>query len=177
MSRTTIQAVWPGERHENIEELRNSHGSAPVVWNQMAVAHLGLEPFHYSFHDAKLWPLWKRMDIPKHQRAVLTITYDNAYIAKANFKRAASDIRAFLNDFPQSCEYINHWPRIVDFLESDPDYPAVAFWWTSVCCDPLRGEYDEELGDYGDFEWGRLWEVYEALDNLDKPESRADQNK
>lgn len=31
MSYTTIIAVWPGEKTEPYEELRNSHGSAPAT--------------------------------------------------------------------------------------------------------------------------------------------------
>ncbi len=176
MSYTTIKAVWPGEKHEDLEELRNSHGSAPVVWGEMAARYIpdcGGNRFAYSFHDEKLWPLWKRMDIPKHQRAVLTMTYDNTYVLKCDYARAAADIRAWLADFPQPGEYANHWPRIAELFESNPDIPAIAFHWTSVCEDPYQGEYDEETEEYGPPDWPRYWGMYEQLDALDRPTAQG----
>lgn len=163
MSSTTIKALWLGDRHEDITELRNSHGSAPVVWGEMSARYLGCERFAYWQHTDKLWPLYKRQDIPVHQRAVLTMTYDNAYVSKANYKRAAADIRAFLADFPQDENYMNHWPAIAEIFESEPEYPAIGFHWTSVNCDPFNGEWDDELDDYGPTDWARLWEVYDTL--------------
>lgn len=32
MSFTTVKDIWPGERHESLEELHNSYGSVPVIW-------------------------------------------------------------------------------------------------------------------------------------------------
>lgn len=169
MSYTTIKAVWPGERHEDEEELRNSHGSAPVVWGEMAQRYIPEcdSRFAYNWHAEKLWPLYRRMDIPRHQRAVLTMTYDNAYIAKANYQQAAADIRAWLKDFPQDGGYVNHWPYIAHLLDSDPDYPAMAFHWTSVCEDPYHGTWNEEKEDYDAPDWSKYWEVYEKLDSLE----------
>ncbi len=41
MSYTTVKAIWPGEKHEDLEELRNSHGSAPVIWGALSEKYLG----------------------------------------------------------------------------------------------------------------------------------------
>ncbi|WP_201766958.1 hypothetical protein [Chrysiogenes arsenatis] len=74
MSTATIKSVCLGEKVEDIEELRNSHGSAPVIWDD-------------------LWPLYKRADMPAHQRSVLLMTYEpdwslywNAYVKASKWK-------------------------------------------------------------------------------------------
>ncbi len=164
MSWLTIKAVWPGERHEDMEELHNSHGGAPVVWGEMASRYLYCARFAYHSHIEKLWPLWKRNDIPKHQRAVLAMTYDNAYVSKADYARAAADIRHFLADFPQSEGYANHWPRIAEIFESSPDIPAIGFRWTSVCSDPFQGEFDEQTEEYLQPDWSIYWDMYKTFD-------------
>lgn len=178
MSVTNVYAVWPGERHEEIAELRNGHGSAPVVWGKMFARYVGASPgsrypdSEYMFRTEELCPLWKRMDIPKSFRAVLAITYDNAYVTRENYARAAADIRAFLAGFDFNPEHVNHWPRIAEIFESNPDFPAIGFRWTSVCEDPFNGDWNEEIEDYDPPDWSKKWSVYEALDSLDVAEAQ-----
>lgn len=164
MSRTDVYALWPSERHEEIEELRNSHGSAPVVWGKMFARYVGARgPFpesEYMFRTDELWPLWKRADIPEQYRAVLAMTYDNAYVARENYARAAADIRAFLAGFDFDPAYVNHWPRIAEIFDSNPDCPAIGFRWTSVCENPFQGGWNEEKEDYDPLDWSVKWELY-----------------
>lgn len=177
MSYTTIYAVTPGEGHSEIEDLRNGHGSAPVVWGKMFARYVGgsgrYADTEYMFRTEELWPLWKRMDIPKSQRAVLAMTFDNAYVARENYARAAADIRAFLTAFDLDPNYVNHWPRIAEVFESNPDSPAIGFRWTSVCENPFEGEWNEEREEYDAPDWSRKWEMYEQLDQLDAPAETA----
>lgn len=160
MSYTTIKAVWPGEKAEDFEELRNAHGSAPVVWNEIAKRYLGMKDYEYSLRCDELWPTYKRADMPAHHRAVLMMTYDNALVMKANYKQAACDIRAFLADFPPKADYVNHWPRIAEIFDSDPEHPAIGFHITSVSEDPFQGPYNEETEDYDAPDWSRYWDAY-----------------
>ncbi|HEX7909949.1 MAG TPA: hypothetical protein VF534_17915 [Paraburkholderia sp.] len=176
MSTTDVYAVWPGERHEEIAELRNGHGSAPVVWAKMFTRYVGggfsrYPDSEYMFRTEELWPLWKRMDIPKPLRAVLAITYDHVIVTRANYTRAAADVREFLSAFPVDPERVNHWPRIAEIFESNPDCPAIGFRWTSVCEDPFNGDWNEEIEDYDPPDWSQKWDVYAALDALDSPET------
>ncbi len=168
MSYTTIKAVWPGEKHEDIEGLRNSHGSAPVIWNAMCVKHLVAEEYTYMLHGNidKLWPLWEDLSIPEHQRAVLMMTYDRAYVTKKDYHRAASDIEKFLADFPPKLGYANHWPRIKDVFSGDPDFPAIGFHVTSVSEDLFDGEWDEDLEEYGQPDWDMFYDLYSEIDGL-----------
>ena len=169
MSYTTIKAVWPGEKAEDLRELRNSHGSAPVVWNEIAKRYLGLRDYEYSFRSDEVWPLYKRPDMPPHQRAVLMMTYDNALVMKANYKQAAADIRAFLADFPQREGYANHWPEIADLFDSDPECPAIGFHMTSVCEDPFHGSWNDEAEDYDQPDWSVYWDAYAEAEKWKAP--------
>ena len=160
MSTTTVKSVWPGERTEDLEELRNSHGSAPVVWNEMAKRYLGLKDFEYLRHGDEIWPIYKRADMPAHHRVVLMMTYDYAIVMKANYAQAATDIRAFLADSPLLQEYANHWPRIAQLFASEPECPAIGFHMTSVSDDPFQGKYNEEIDDYDAPDWEQYWDAY-----------------
>jgi hypothetical protein len=175
MSYTTIKSVWPGERADDIEELRNSHGSAPVIWGDMGQRYLGCGRFEvmWGSNADNLWPLWKRKDIPLHHRAVLALTYDNVLLMKADYARAAADIRAYMKDFPPQSGYVNHWSRIAEILESSPDCPAIGFHWTSVCEDPFQGDYNEDREDYDQPDWSKYWDMYAYLD---KAESASNEN-
>jgi hypothetical protein len=160
MSTTTVKAVWPGEKAEDLEELRNSHGSAPIVWNEIAKRYLGLGNYEYSFKSDEIWPLYKRDDMPAHHRAVLMMTYDNALVMKANYKQAAADIRAFLADFPGRPGGANHWSRIAEIFDNEPPCEAIGFHMTSVSEDPFQGAWNEERECHDAPEWSEYWDVY-----------------
>ena len=168
MSYTTVKALWPGEKIEDVEELRNSHGSAPLVWNEIAKKYLGCRDFAYMHEGTtkRLWPLWKHLGIPKAHRAVLMMTYDHAYVKREDYQRAAEDIRTFLADFPMPAERANHWPRIAEIFAGKPDVPAIGFNMTSVTCDLWVGEWDEGKEEYGPFDWAEAFDVYAEIDGL-----------
>ena len=158
MSSTTIQFLKHPLGVIDTKELRNSHGSAPVIWDQMAQTYLNLPPFHYSFHIDKLWPLWKDLSIPEHLRAVLGMTYDNTIIEKQDFARAVADIKKFLEDFPVNHKYENHWPEIQKVFESNH--------WTSVTENPFEGDWNEEEDKYEPLNWKKYWSMYHKFDNF-----------
>jgi len=163
VSRTTIKLIWPGERHEDGEELPNSWGSAPYVWSALSKRYIG-DVNWLSRDGEKLWRLWEREDIPLHQRSVLVMTFDRAYIERRDYDRAARDIELFLADFPPNGA-VNHWPRIAAILRSDPA-PAVGFHMTSVTEDPFEGPWNEEREEHGPTDWSRCFSVYK-----DRPEA------
>jgi len=167
MSYTTVKALWPGEKHEDLEELRNSHGSAPVIWDLMCQEYLGTKEFGYDRVIDDLWPLWKRCDIPEYRRAVLMMTYDRVYVIKADYERAAKDIRAFLKDYPPKPERVNHWTRIAEIYESNPDIPAIGLYCTSVSEDPFAGTWDEEKDEEGPTDWEECYDMYAEIDKVE----------
>ena len=160
MSYTTVKAIWPGEKHEDLEELRNSSGSAPVIWGALCERYLGGRN-QWLFKADALWPLYKREDVPACMRAVLMMTFDRAYVEKKDYAKAAADIREFLRVAPPPAQNVNHWPHIAGLFESDPDIPAIGFHCTSVSEDPFQGEWNEEREDYDQPDWSRCWSVYD----------------
>jgi len=169
MSYTTVKALWPGDKQEDLEELRNSHGSAPPIWNEMCKKYYGTEDHAYMSNGTfdLLWPRWKDLSIPKHQRAVLMMTYDRAYVSKKDYARAATDIKKFLEDFPPKEGYVNHWPRMIEIYESDPDIPAIGLYCTSFTEDPFEGGWNEDKGEYDQPDWEQCFDIYEELDALE----------
>jgi len=160
MSYTTVKAIWPGVKHEALEELRNSHGSAPVIWGALCERYLGGRN-QWLFSCDALWPLYKREDVPACMRAVLMMTFDRAYVEKKDYAKAADDIREFLRMAPPPGQNVNHWPRIADLFESDPAIPAIGLHCTSVSEDPFQGQWNEEREDYDQPDWSRCWSVYD----------------
>lgn len=160
MSYTTIKAIWPGEKHEDLEELGNSHGSAPVIWGALCEKYLGNRN-QWLFNPDKLWPLYKRQDIPAFLRAVLMMTFDRAYVLKKDYGRAAADIREFLRTGSFDSAHVNHWPHLAELFESNPEIPAIGLHCTSVGEDPFQGEWNEEREDYDQPDWDACWSVYD----------------
>ena len=163
MTCTTIKAIFPGEKADDIAELKNAWGSAPYVWDAMCKRHLNGAQW-WSGAIERLWPLWKDQSIPEHQRAVLALTYDNMYLLARDYSRAASDIRKFLGDFPDDGLKVCHWAAIADLLESAPDCPAIGFHMNSVSEDPWSGDWDDDVDDYGPIDWSKAWSIYDELD-------------
>lgn len=171
MSRTTIKALWPGEKAEDLAELPNSWGSAPHVWH--AIGKRYIDPDFFMMRAEKLWPLWKDQTIPVHQRAVLMLTYDKAYVTAENYARMAADIRQFLQDFPVAEGHANHWPAIASALEEARGIPAIGLWCTSVAEDPFAADWDEEKDEPGEFDWSKTYDLYAELDGLADPRASS----
>jgi hypothetical protein len=167
MSRLTVKAVWPGEKAENLTEFRNSFGGAVQAWDCMAQRYLRTSAGWLLATDElqRLWPLCARKEIAAHQRAVLSMTYDNTYVLKQHYARAARDIRAWLRDFPEALGE-NHWPLLATLFERDPDVPAIGFWWTNVGPDPFDGDYDEDNDVRLAPVWSKYWSLYDEFDAL-----------
>lgn len=171
MSSTIVLKVIPGVGTEELEELRNSWGSAVPVWQKMADMYC--PPFdpakegygRYNNWDDS-WPLFQRTDIPKAYRAVLGLTFDRAYVLKKNFERLSADISKFLKDFPWEPRHVNHWPRIAAICLTC-DAPAIGLRCTTVSQNTFRGPWNEETETYDPLDWSTAFEVYEDLDAMD----------
>ncbi|WP_168697659.1 hypothetical protein [Providencia sp. MGF014] len=166
MSETAIVAVYPNEKSEVVEEMKNGFGSAPVIWNDLAVRYLGCSPYSYFNCIESVWGLVDRIDMPFHHRAVLAMTFDNCYIKKEHYGIAAECLQKYLVDFPPEPNTVNHWTRIYEILSLDPMYPAIGFWMTSVSENPFQGNWNEEIGDYDQPVWSKFWSVFDEF----KPE-------
>jgi len=170
MSYTTVLCLTPGSQVDDLRELRNSSGSAPVIWDAMSQKYYGTEPHAYMIDGTleRLWPRYKDMGIPEYQRAVLMMTYDLAYVSKENYERAAADIRKWLKDFPPREGYANHWEEIASIYESKPDCEAIGLHCTSVSENPFEGGWNEDKEEYDQIDWDTAYEIYAKLDALTK---------
>ena len=164
MSYTTIFAIDPSKRTiEEMAELPNSHGSAPIIWDRMAVKYLNTEPYSYFSCIDKVWPLWEDEKIPLHHRVCLALTFDKFFVQKDNYKKLSTAIKQFLSDFPVPSNCVNHWPKIADMLLSK-DCPAMGFYWTSMSDNPFEGEWDEDKEEYEFPDWNDYTEVYSLFE-------------
>jgi hypothetical protein len=169
VSSSILQAIWPGEKHENVREYRNSWGTAPIVWGEFCKRYLGCDENWWLLKPdtperQKLWDLWKSLAIPVQHRAVFLWTFDHFYVKKVDYRRFAADLRKFLEDTLISANRVNHWPLIAQVFEMDMDYPALALYGTTVNGDPWDGPYDEEKDEYGQFDWSKASDLYVELD-------------
>lgn len=162
MSYSTILAVYPGEKIEALDDLKNSHGSAAFVWDQLCQKYF--PTVHWMAGIERVWKLWDNAKVPEHQRAVLGMTFDMVYIPRKDYARAAKDIQLFVTDFPAP-DRVNHWPHIASLLKSGHDHPGFAIYQTSLGDNPYQGPWNEEAEEYGPPDWEKLWSLYDDLDD------------
>lgn len=161
MSYTMVKAIWPGERAENLERLANSHGTAPIVWSELSHRYLG-SVVAWQLNPEKVWSIYRRSDIPWCMRAVLMMTFDNVYILRRDYGRAAHDINNFLQIATTlSRSRVNHWPRLSELFSVNPHVPAIGLHCTSVSRDPWTGTWNEERDEYDPLDWSRYWSLYD----------------
>lgn len=165
MSHTTILHIFPNEKIEYGEELKNSWGSAAYVWDCLYETYVGKGlGTHYLQGLEKLWPLWKDVSVSEAFRAVLMMTFDHAYILRKDYRRAADDIDKFLSKYPSDPDRVNHWPTIAAYLRS-ATCPAIGFWHTSVSDCPFYGRWNEETEEY-EIKWDEAYDLYAEIDSL-----------
>ena len=175
MSRTTIIGIWHGEKIESLEELANSWGSAPPVWEAMAERYLNCRDSYnvpgtgWMQLGDKLWDLAKRKDIPMEHRAVFMLTFDRAYVAKKNYPRMVEAIDQFLKDFPPKAGTVNHWRRIIGVLHihdgrDSSNAPGIGLYCSSVSENPFVGPWNEEKKENDEPDWKNIYEIFEVLE-------------
>jgi hypothetical protein len=137
VSYSAIYEVYKTTANE-LNEYRNGHGTASVLWNLLGVKHLGLQPHGYMFGPAldKLWKLARDPAVPMHLRICHAFTFDDAYVAHENLAILAkacdmtgSDLDAF------SPDSVNHWHTLSEDLmrvKKKPKMLGVGLTCTSV---------------------------------------------
>jgi hypothetical protein len=182
MSSTEIKGLRPGnsdDPSDTLLQLQNAWGSAPIIWKTLYAKYVGTR--NWMLDERNLWPLWKDPRVPRHQRAILGLTYDRAYVERQHFAQAAADLRQFMVDFPPEPDKVHHLAAIADLLASEPDYAAIGFHWTSVNEDPWACQWreSEEDDDEGEeeslapFDWDECWSLYANLPAVEGQEAVA----
>ena len=115
MSRTTVLKLWPRTtiNAEHLMELPNSWGFAIPVWQALSEGYCDRK-FLISENLEYLWKLHSQADIPLAHRAVLCMTFDNAYVSRKDYGQAADHIREYLRDYPPKTGNVDHWDNSHD---------------------------------------------------------------
>ena len=171
MTSCVMLKVWPGERYEVLQEMKNSAGAMIPVWDEMAARYLGVEHYSYLSDMGLLWKLAYNPAIPKHHRAVLMMTYDKVILIAADYAEAENDIRKFIVDFPPKPGHSHHWSMIANILElkaKDTEMknptasPAVGWWMTTVVNCPFDGPWNDDTEELGPLDWSVFEDIYEV---------------
>lgn len=165
MSRTTVLAITPGEGYEDIEELRNSHGSAPPIWDRLTRRYLGPHKLWLMDDSGDLWKLVDKDHVPKDERAMLAFTFDRCYVEREHFPLMAGYIRSYLAKHPIPEDHANHWPRIAEILDTT-EAPAVGLHVTSVSENPFDGPWNEEKDERDPIDWDSCYSLFQAFPAL-----------
>ncbi|KPH60379.1 hypothetical protein [Novosphingobium sp. ST904] len=168
MSTFTILSVCPETgTAEYLEELRNSWHGAIIAW-ELVWNRYGTKLHEYDgalsngAEDGRLWELQRDQRMSRAERVVFCLTFTRFYVKQQDFPRLADDIGDAFGGNPPG-----HWPHLVKLLHSQPDVPALGFWWTSVAENPFAGDWNEEREEYDPIDPNMMVNVYEHITNLE----------
>jgi hypothetical protein len=161
-----ILAIYRGEGTCSLGEFPTAD-FGPYIWNCMSQQWLGnaCDKYFWTEKEGRLWELWKKPSVPLHQRAVLMMTFDRAYICKRDFVRAMVDLEAFLRDFPGGRSVQQTWEEICSLL-ARAQYPALGFHILPLTSNPFEGTWDRGTQQYGPFDWTTAYDVYGMLNGV-----------
>lgn len=165
MSYAAVYGLRLGESAESILELPNAWRFIPFIWRKLFEKHVSTTVSYLEGLD-RLWPLVDTVEVAAEHRAVLAMTGDKVYIERQHYARAASDLRKFYEHFSGD-DTGQHLLTIAELLETDPDYPAIGFYGTSVgeCLWETGCGYDPETDTDIEIpvQWDDAWSLYERL--------------
>lgn len=154
MSYSTLM-IFKGKQVIDEIEYKNSHGTAPFVWNFLFEKYLKDPNIPYdswltrcATGDTALWKLCERKDLPDYERAVHAFTMDRAFVRKENFPKFIAHIMEFLDKGPYkgypSEKKVCHWRSIArNIQECEGD--AVGLYCTSLSDSPWYVQNDDEV--------------------------------
>jgi hypothetical protein len=138
MSYTSLYKVYKTKRIE-IEEFRNSHGSAPPVWEYLAETQFGLRYYNDINPMSLLWNLAYDKKVNLHVRLCHAFTFDYAYVSPEHFalmSDSAARMNVILEAWPKWAGCVNHWGLISETfknLKVDKRCIGIGMRGTSVC--------------------------------------------
>jgi hypothetical protein len=147
--------VLNGKSTRHLAAFRNGWGSGPRAWDHLAEKYIPVRPA-YSMdekHLEKVWALAGDKRLQDHERAVLMITFDKAFVPVGALTNAA----AACEKFGAECEdgrRVNHWPAIGAALRQATETnlgrhargvcltcTSVADYWSEPVADWLAGAW------------------------------------
>ena len=163
MSHTSVYALYK-TKVTCLEQLKNSHGSGPAIWDYISVKLRGRN--FDMFNDDGFWPLWKDMRLSDNERAVLLSTYDCSYVEidhLQQFSEACSELHNLIVETTRwTWNHFGDIARIASELADHHDYrcKGLAIGCTSVC----------DIWEARDISGIDAWGIYANIDRQLKPE-------
>ncbi len=165
MSHTTIYAISKCGVPRYYEEFANSHGSAPMIWQALCKAWLGMsEREYYGRRLDELWPLADDISKPESERVVLQSTFDRAVVMRDDMLRLADAFDAFAEKYAKP-GYVCSLPEQARVLREMHAQGFIGACWnqTSVNGDvfwfPWNSERDRPARPYNVLKRNEHWTV------------------
>lgn len=158
MSRSNLYFVYKTTVRE-VAEFRNSHGSAPPLWQWLCAKYLGWPENEYIFsRDLKpMWALGINPEVPEWARICLYMTFDAGVVTAEHQERAATaceECDKVIRAWPRWIGCVNHWAAIGAAIR-EANIPKRAIGIGLSCtsiCDPWCGserKFGEEFDCVG----------------------------
>lgn len=157
MSELYLKGLWPGIEAQTLRAFVDSDLGGPVVWQAMCSKYLFRRT--WESRAAQLKAIWALPSLPRHHRTVMAMTSNLSMITKANYGKAAADIRAWVSDFGAA----GHWLEIASELDNDPGCPAIGFCLISTLTDQWSQTQDGGSGQIIDIDWEKAWSIYDVV--------------
>ena len=139
MSRTTVYVVNDSNKIVKLRELRNSWGSATVVWSVLFDKYITREHKYddYLSKPERLWVLYDDPRLSDCERFALFMTFDRFIIEGDKFIEAADLLDLFVHNSNYDRNRVNHLPYIAQLLRDHAGkYKGMCFYMTSVADNP-----------------------------------------
>ena len=145
-------------------EFHNSYHGACVVWDRLTTKYLSREEDWKNpkwFGNCKpLWDLQSDTRLESWERAVHMMTFDDAYIMAADFKRASHDIEKFTQS-----GLSGHWPKIMAVMRDHAsEFTSMGFQMASTARDSFTADWDEDKDQAGVYDWNKSFDLYRWID-------------
>lgn len=157
MSFSALYAVSK-TKARSIGEFRNSHGTAPLIWDYLCQQFLGKERGGWLFGDnSALWALQRDERVHMSVRMTLCWTCDGAICPTSRL----AELVTACEDTGKICavnQHVNHWQALADAIKAHKPRGTtlgLGLSCTSVC-DPWSGF------PRGEFR-GKPWSLFDAL--------------
>jgi hypothetical protein len=101
----------------HLAEFRNGWGSAAIAWDHLAEKYIPEKPVYTlsGDHMKKVWALAGDSRLAGHERVVLMMTFDRAYVETAYLGQAAEACERFGAETQDGLR-VNHWAAIGAWL-------------------------------------------------------------
>lgn len=110
--------ILNGKSTKHLAEFRNGWGSGPRAWGHLAAKYIPEKPvFSLSeSHMKKVWALATHHHVRHHEKVVLMMTFDKAYVPLAHLENAADCCIRFAKECENGSSE-NHWHEIGESLK------------------------------------------------------------